>query len=287
MKANRISTRELGERIILALFFISAGFLIFTQFSPYGPKPTGIGSYLGRIILTTSLLLIAVLLKRSSCYKKYWLVPYGLFIMALAVTLDWIFGRFLVDTLNITTDSPRVNALMKLNEAVLIIVVIHFFTRVSGSSLGSIYVQWGNKKWGIIIGLATFVLAVAVSGLGARYLFMAKDLTFNRIIPWIPWLLIYVLSNGAMEELLFRGLFLQKLEPFFGKLLSNILIAFVFTSLHSFANYTSEMTIFIAVVTLLAILWGFIMQKTNSVLASILFHAGMDISIMLGMFSNL
>lgn len=287
MKANRISTRELGERIILALFFISAGFLIFTQFSPYGPKPTGIGSYLGRIILTTSLLLIAVLLKRSSCYKKYWLVPYGLFIMALAVTLDWIFGRFLVDTLNITTDSPRVNALMKLNEAVLIIVVILFFTRVSGSSFGSIYVQWGNKKWGIIIGLATFVLAVAVSGLGARYLFMAKDLTFNRIIPWIPWLLIYVLSNGAMEELLFRGLFLQKLEPFFGKLLSNILIAFVFTSLHSFANYTSEMTIFIAVVTLLAILWGFIMQKTNSVLASILFHAGMDISILLGMFSNL
>lgn len=47
------------------------------------------------------------------------------------------------------------------------------------------------------------------------------------------------------------------------------------------------MTIFIAVVTLLAILWGYIMQKTNSALASIFFHAGMDISIMLGMFSNL
>ncbi|MEL7643143.1 MAG: type II CAAX endopeptidase family protein [bacterium] len=286
MKANLISPRELGERIVLALFFIAAGFLIFTKFSPYGPKPTGIGSYLGRIILIAGLLLIAFILKRSS-YKKYWLVPYGLFIMALAVTLDWIFGRFLVDTLNITTDSPRVNALMKLNEAVLIIVVILFFTRVSGSSFGSIYVQWGNRKWGIIIGLTTFILSVAVSGLGAKYLFMAQNLTLERVVPWIPWLLIYVLSNGAMEELLFRGLFLQKLEPFFGKLLSNILIAFVFTSLHSFANYTSEMTIFIAVVTLLAILWGYIMQKTSSALASILFHAGMDVSIMLGMFSNL
>ena len=116
---------------------------------------------------------------------------------------------------------------------------------------------------------------------------MAQNLTLERVVPWIPWLLIYVLSNGAMEELLFRGLFLQKLEPFFGKLLSNSLIAFVFTSLHSFANYTSEMTIFIAVVTLLAILWGYIMQKTSSALASILFHAGVDISIMLGMFSNL
>jgi len=287
MKANRISTRELVGRIVLALFFIAAGFLIFTKFSPYGPKPTGIGSYLGRIILVAGLLLIAVLLKRSVNYQKYWLVPFGLFIMALAVTLDWIVGRFLVDTLNIETDSPRVNALMKLNEAVLIIVVILFFTRVSGSGFGSIYVQWGNRKLGIILGLAAFILAVAVSGLGAKYLFMAQNLTLARVVPWIPWLLIYVLSNGAMEELLFRGLFLQKLEPFFGKLLSNILVAFVFTSLHSFANYTSEMTIFIAVVTLLAILWGYIMQKTNSALASILFHAGMDISIMLGMFSNL
>lgn len=140
MKANLISPRELGERIVLALFFIAAGFLIFTKFSPYGSKPTGIGSYLGRIILIAGLLLIAFILKRSS-YKKNWLVPYGLFIMALAVTLDWNFGRFLVDTLNITTDSPRVNALMKLNEAVLIIVVILFFTRVSESSFGSIYVQ--------------------------------------------------------------------------------------------------------------------------------------------------
>jgi len=159
--------------------------------------------------------LIAVLLKRSANYQKYWLVPFGLFIMALAVTLDWIVGRFLVETLNIETDSPRVNALMKLNEAVLIIVVILFFTRVSGSSFSSIYVQWGNKKWGIIIGLTTLIFSVAVSGFGAKYLFMAQNLTLARVIPWVPWLLIYVLSNGAMEELLFRGLFLQKLEPFF------------------------------------------------------------------------
>jgi len=214
MKADRITPRELWERIILALLFIAAGFLIFTKFSPNGPKPAGIDRYLGRIILLGSLLGIACLFKRSEYYRKYWLVFFGLFVMALAVTLDWIIGRFLVDTLNITTKSPKTNALLKLNESLLIIIVILFFTRVSGSSFGSIYVQWGNKKWGIIIGLAVFVLAAAMSGLGAKYLFMAQDLTFSRIIPWIPWLLIFVLANGAMEELLFRGLFLRKLEPF-------------------------------------------------------------------------
>lgn len=36
----------------------------------------------------------------------------------------------------------------------------------------------------------------------------------------------------------------------------------------------------------LAVAWGYIMQKTDAVWASILFHAGMDIPIILGLFST-
>jgi len=45
--------------------------------------------------------------------------------------------------------------------------------------------------------------------------------------------------------------------------------------------------IFLAVLVPLALAWGYLMQKTDSIWASILFHAGMDIPIMLGIFSNL
>jgi membrane protease YdiL (CAAX protease family) len=52
-------------------------------------------------------------------------------------------------------------------------------------------------------------------------------------------------------------------------------------------NYTADQYLFLAILFPLALAWGYIMQKTDSLWGSILFHAGMDIPIMLGIFSNL
>ena len=80
---------------------------------------------------------------------------------------------------------------------------------------------------------------------------------------------------------------LRKLEPLVGKFLSIFLLAFIFTGLHSWVSYTADNRIFLAVTFPLALALGYIMQKTDSVWGSILLHAGMDIPIMLGTFSNL
>jgi membrane protease YdiL (CAAX protease family) len=99
--------------------------------------------------------------------------------------------------------------------------------------------------------------------------------------------LISVLANAAQEELLFRGLFLRKLQPFLGSLLSNLLIVFVFTLLHKGVTYSSNDYIFLAILIPLGLAWGYIMQKTDSIWGSILFHAGTDIPIFLGIFSGM
>lgn len=99
--------------------------------------------------------------------------------------------------------------------------------------------------------------------------------------------MIFVLAVATLEELLFRGLFLRKLEPFYGRFTSNFLIAFVFTLLHGTVSYTTDQYIFLAVVFPLALAWGYVMQRTDGLWGSALFHAGMDIPIMLGIFSNL
>ena len=168
----------------------------------------------------------------------------------------------------------------------MIVCVIILFTKMSRGTLGSLYIQKGNLKVGIIIGLSTFFLAAAGS-IPMASLFNARDLSLARILPWTPWLLIYVLANATMEELLFRGLFLRKLEPFFGKTLSNLMIALVFTVIHGTVNYSADQYLFLAILFPLALVWGYVMQKTDGVWGSILFHAGMDIPIMLGIFSNL
>ena len=286
MKNNRLSARELGERIVLALLFIAIGSLIMVVFSPWRPVLSRVADYLGRIGLIALLLVGMLLARRSRRFEKYWSVLLGLFIMAIAVSLDWILGVYLVDYLGVNDNTPAGWALLKLNECIAIVSAIILFTKMSRSSLGSIYIQNGNLKLGLIIALSTFFLAAAGS-IPMANLFNARDLSLARILPWTPWLLIYILANATMEELLFRGLFLRKLEPFFGKILSNFMVAFVFTAIHGSVNYSADQYLFLAILFPLALAWGYIMQKTDSLWGSILFHAGMDIPIMLGIFSNL
>jgi hypothetical protein len=285
MKKNRILGKELGERLLLAFLFIAIGSLIMIVFSPWKPQLGRVNDYLGRIGLIILLFVTVLLVRRNRRFKKYWQVFFGLLVLTVAVSLDWIIGIYLIDYVGVHDNTPIGWALQKLNECVVIVSVVILLTKMSRSSLGSIYIQKGNLKLGLIIGLTAFILAAAGS-IPMATLFNAQNLIPARIIPWIPWILIFVLANATMEEIMFRGLFLRKLEPFYGKVLSNFMIAFVFTAMHGAANYTSDQYIFLAILFPLALAWGFIMQKTDSVWGSILFHAGMDIPIILGIFSN-
>jgi membrane protease YdiL (CAAX protease family) len=296
MKNNRLSAGEWVERIILALLFIVIGGAIMIVFKPWGPmflvarfgEPLGaIYDYLGRIGMSVLLVVAAVLLRRNKRLEKYWQICFALFILTVALSLALIINTYLFDKLDVSDANIAGWALPKLNESLVIISVVIMFTWLSGGSLGSIYLQKGNLKLGLLIGGIAFLVSAAGSIPMAELLFKGEGLTVARVLPWIPWLLVTVLANGALEEVLFRGLFLRKLEPFFGKFLSNFLIALVFTVLHKGSAYTSSEFIFLAVLVPLALVWGYVMQKTDSVWGSILFHAGMDIPIFLGIFSNL
>ena len=109
----------------------------------------------------------------------------------------------------------------------------------------------------------------------------------GKLTMWSDSAALILLYPGSAtdEEIMFRGLFLRKLEPFVGALLANCLIALVFTGLHAVVTYTSDQIGFLAATLPLAVAWGYIMQKTDALWGSILFHAGMDIPIVLGLFS--
>ena len=285
METNTLTKRDLIERSFLALIFMAIGGLIMIVFSPWDPMFDRMDDFLGRIGLLIFLLLATFLICRSKYYEKFWLVFYGLFVLALAVSLDWMLSKYLINYLGVTDNTPAGWAYQKLFECVVIAGTVIALTKASKNNLGSIYIQRGNLKLGLTIGLVTFGLAAALS-IPMANLFQAQNLTLTRIIPWIPWVLIFVLANGTMEEIMFRGLFLRKLEPFFGQFIPNLMIAFIFTGIHGAATYTSDQYIFLAILFPLALAWGFIMQKTDAVWGSILFHAGMDIPIILGIFSN-
>lgn len=288
MARNRLLVREWGERILLALLYVAIGSFIMIVFNPWGegPKLGRVEDYLAKIGLSIFLLLGALLARKSERFDKYWQMLFAFFILTVAVSLDLIFGRYMITYLGLTDSSPAGWALPKLNECFVVVSVIIIFNLLSGSNLGSIYIQKGNLKLGLIIGLIAFFI-FAAGAIPMANLFKAQNLSLARIIPWIPWVFIFVLANGTMEELLFRGLFLRKLQPFFGRFLSNFLVAFVFAGIHLWTSYASDERIFVAVLFPLSLALGYIMQKTDSVWGSILLHAGMDIPVILGVFSNL
>lgn len=289
MKNNHLSTNEWVERIILALLFIGIGGLIIMVFKPWGKQYIAdpVNNYLWRLGVSVILLVLALLARRSKRFEKFWQLLFAMFILSTALLLDWVFGKFLYNSLHLSDAEPIGWMYEKLHEVVLIVCVIIVFNKLAGNSLGSIYIQKGNLKLGLLIGGIAFLVLVAGSIPMAELLFKGNGLTVARVLSWAPWVLIIVLANSTLEELLFRGLFLRKLEPFFGKFLSNFLIALVFTVLHKGSTYTSSEYIFLVILTPLALVLGWVMQKTDSVWGSILFHAGMDIPVFLGIFSNL
>jgi membrane protease YdiL (CAAX protease family) len=141
---------------------------------------------------------------------------------------------------------------------------------------------------GLIVGLSAFVVMIATVIPVTETYFKGENLTWARILTWAPWVLIFVLANASNEELLFRGLFIGKMEPFFGKFATNILTTIPFVLLHSFTSYSTDQIIFLVFQTLpVSLVWCWLMQKSNSIWGSILFHAAMDIPIVVGIFSTL
>jgi hypothetical protein len=57
--------------------------------------------------------------------------------------------------------APKGMAFQKLADGIVISAVLFLLTRVSGASLGSIYVQKGKLRREIMIGLVTFCVAAA------------------------------------------------------------------------------------------------------------------------------
>jgi membrane protease YdiL (CAAX protease family) len=137
------------------------------------------------------------------------------------------------------------------------------------------------------IRIAAFILFAAGSIPISELFFGGRDLQVGRVLTWATWILIFVVGNAFNEEILFRGLFLKKYSPFLGRFLSNLVIAIPFALHHAGVSYSPGTLMFLAILLPLALAWGFVTQKTDSLWGSILFHAGTDIPVVLSLFSTL
>jgi membrane protease YdiL (CAAX protease family) len=220
--------------------------------------------------------------------SNYFYVTFAFFIASFAMLLESLLEFFSLVSLSTVYGMLS----WQIMSTLVIVIPIVLLTRISGTDMGEIYLHRGRLRLGLLLGLGSFLfMLMLILGFptGLRYASMlfsiSEDLTYQKLLSLMPVVVAFVLLNGFKEELLNRGLFLKKLEPFLGARPSNILTAFVFAVTHVGVNYTPVLLVFLGITFLLGLVWGYVMQKTDSIIGSALFHAAMDITIILGIFS--
>ncbi len=286
MKKPHISAYHIVLFVIFLVFGLSlpalSGLLIF----PFSLIPNGLWQIYS-IILSIFFLVLTILFHKDERYRKYWQILLAFFIASFALNLQAISGWLGFQT---TTMGGLVLAM--LSSTALVAASIIVLTRISGSSMYSIFLAKGRIRLGLLVGLIGFLAFFALSIPGADLLFQGQNLTITKLLSWMPWILPIVLANGLREELLYRGLFLRKFEGQLGKGLSVFLQALIFSLSHSVAGigltqYTPYISVLVVTTFVLGMVLGYIMQKTDSIVGPILVHAGTDIPIFIGIFSNL
>jgi uncharacterized protein len=236
------------------------------------------------IALSLIFLLISFFLRSRKSLRNYWQILFSFFIASLALFFDFL--------VNIPSNSMNGFLLDMLVSASIVVSVIILFAKISGNSLSSIFLKKGNIKIGIIVGLIGFFIFAITAIPVAEFMFQGQNLSLDKVIAWLPWIIPIVLLNGVREELLYRGLFLKKFEVKLGPKSSNLLQAIIFSLSHSVAgvglnSYTPFIWALVIFTFALGLAWGYIMQRTDSIIGSVLFHAGTDIPVFIGIFSNI
>ncbi|HAE42224.1 MAG TPA: hypothetical protein DCG34_04805 [Clostridiales bacterium] len=281
MKKNIVTAVEF-------LVLLMIGICVFVVFSHMRPVLNRNADIVGRFLLSVLLLVSALLARRTNNHKKYWKILFAFFIAILTISVDYYTpsSRLLIPFSQNHLQTPAGIALDKLGSSIIIIGGIVVLTIISGEKLSSLFLYDGNVRESLKIGTVAFSIVAFGSVLIAK-LFGAQDLSLERIIPWLPWILIFIAGNALNEELLFRGLFFKKLEPVLGGFLSNLVVAIPFVLHHTGVTYTNDVFMFLSYLLPLSLLWGYITQKTGSLWGAVLFHAGTDIPVVLVIFSKL
>ena len=282
---------NLRSRAILGIVCLAAGIAAFA--APWISNDVATRTAYG-VVLSVVYLAVTLVARRVPSLHPFWELSFAFFILAFSRLLNSAVG--FVGTA-VSHDPPNAGdplastisgtVVIQLLGTLVAIAPVILSTLVTGRGLGSIYATRGTLgRWFVFAVLFFVIFYVFLATLPLRpdspayQLFPTNGpLTVARFVRLTPALLVVSLSNGFEEELLTRGLFLQKYETFFSVRTSNVLQAIVFTTAHVGVTYTQVLLVFLGIAFLLGLFAGYLMRRTNSVLTPGIFHGALDMGI--------
>jgi uncharacterized protein len=259
--------------------------------------PGDVARFVYGLCVTIALLTVALLARRSPALRRYWEIPLAFFGLALFALADrYVPGFLRTEVLHVraTSKNPIASTvsgtvIIQLAELLLAVLAVLVVLWISRTSPSSIYVRRGRfgRAYVIgIIGLAAFYVLTFRALQHSRLLPVHGTIDFSRFLSLTPALLLVTSTNAFLEELLFRGLLMSKLNIAFGPYLATVVQAVIFASWHLGVTYTPFVLVFVVFFTFpLGLLAGYLTRSSGSILPSWLFHWGADMPIYLGFLS--
>jgi membrane protease YdiL (CAAX protease family) len=275
MNGKTDRSKNVQYLVTIALFIVFGGTIGTAAYVSFIPQ--NIRMVLKAVVAIVSLVAWFIL-SRSERLQQYKQIAISFFAISLGILLAHYFGNLPMRLLGFSVATVQGVAMAKFGEAlpvVLSILVIHFAT---GGDINGLFLRSGNLKLGLMAGSIGFVVFAGIGGLQV----MGSGLQWATVAAALPWILIFIFSNAFLEELWFRALFLKKLEPLVGVRTSLIITSLVFAGVHISSTYVIDILIFMVALLALALLWGWLMRKSNSIWGPVLFHAGGDVLVILG-----
>jgi len=278
-----------GHKAVFAVACVVGAFL-----PAAGGYVPGAARFIYLLVLAVVMLALALVARRSPAWHRFWEIPLVFFGMALFWLADNYVPDFLrANVLHIGTTSGNPTAstvagtiILQFNELILTLIAVAIVLWISRTSLSSIYFRRGKFGRAYVIGIVGFFAFYVLTFRAlsqAHFLPVHGTLDFSRYLSLTPALLVVAGTNSFLEELLFRGLLMSKLNIPFGPYLATVVQAIIFASWHVGVTYTPSVLLFVGLYVFpLGLVTGYLARSSGSILPAWFFHAGADLAIYLG-----
>lgn len=228
------------------------------------------------------LLLLAYLISRKYSPSQE-TVFLAFFLVSLSWTVDYFLTSEIKGALSLDTKNLSGIAFTMVISTVLVSLPVLLGWRISGRPFSELYLKGSTDQRGILIGLAGLLLFSGLGILQAR----GQGLESGVILAAMPLALLFSLTNSFREELTYRAALLKGFQANIGSLATILVTTLVFTVAHVDVSYIPpEQILFVIGLLLIGIFGSWIMFKTGSLLGSVLFHAGADVLLILGLLAS-
>ena len=233
---------------------------------------------------------LALAAAASARTKRYVPLLLGLFGVSLGFALAYVVGSRPLDSLGLSWRTPKGAAFAKiLSEVLPVCAAIFLAAALSRRSLESLGLRGGRVALSLGLGLLATIpllLLVAFDPSGGTQAVLATPAV--TLGSWLPWILLFSIGNGFMEELWFRGLWLGAFKQVLGWSAAIHVTSLAFCLMHVIVYWGDPVAIAILTPTWLFMAYGYglTVRKTGSLWGPVLAHAIADVLFLFVAFST-